>query len=264
MNEKHLQKALEHLAEELVPANTDLWPAIRAHFETSKRHFFQGDILMKTELARRQRLAFTILFALLLVTALLFATPQGRAWAQNMLQFFTRAETDQLPVQAWQLTPASETAAPDPASIIDADPSIAAVEQQAGYPILQPTWLPETLTFAGATLEPENKIVRLFYRYVETNGLVLREERFTQTDACALCGMVGESAAVEPVQIGGNPGEYVRGVWKLTDAGPVWEADPYLQTLRWQANGMAFELQYMGPPDALSKVDMIAVAASVE
>jgi hypothetical protein len=37
-----------------------------------------------------------------------------------------------------------------------------------------------------------------------------------------------------------------------------------MKTLRWQANGMAFELMFMGPPDAVSKNDMIAVAASLK
>jgi hypothetical protein len=39
--------------------------------------------------------------------------------------------------------------------------------------------------------------------------------------------------------------------------------DPYLKTMRWQANGIAFELGYMGPPDTLSKEDMIAIASSI-
>jgi hypothetical protein len=53
----------------------------------------------------------------------------------------------------------------------------------------------------------------------------------------------------------------------LTDTGPVWESTPYLQTLRWQANGLAFELLYMGDPDenlGVTKADMIAVAESIK
>jgi hypothetical protein len=96
------------------------------------------------------------------------------------------------------------------------------------------------------------------------NGLVLREERFQTSDDCSLCGLVGASEKIEPVMIGNNSGEYIIGVWKLTDNGPVWEPDPYLQTLRWQAEGMAFELLYMGIPDEVSKADMIAIAASIK
>ncbi len=223
MNEKQRKRVIHHLAEALVTDEIDLWPAIRERFETSKHSTTQGDISMNAKLARRRRLATAILLTLLLVSALLFATPQGRAWAQDVLQFFTRAEADKLPVQSWQLTPAPEIAVPDPSSITDAYLPVAAVEQQAGFDVLEPTWLPESLSFAGASLETEHPVARLFYQYIETNGLGLREEQFKQTDACALCGMVGESAAIETVQIGNNPGEYVQGVWKLTDAGPVWE-----------------------------------------
>jgi hypothetical protein len=264
MNEEQINKVLGFLAEGLVPADTDLWPAIRKRFETGKSHLSHGDLFMNQSLARRYRLAFAFLLALLMVTALLFATPQGRAWAQEFLQFFTRAKTDSLPVQSWQLTPAQKTTTPDPSSIIDANQPVAEVEQRAGYDILEPAWLPDILSFEGASFEPEHRIARLFYKYVDTNGLVLREEPFQPTDECELCGVVGASAAVEEVQIGQNKGEYVEGVWKLTESGPVWESDPYLKTLRWQSNGMAFELLYMGPPDSLTKADLIAIAESIK
>jgi hypothetical protein len=70
---------------------------------------------------------------------------------------------------------------------------------------------------------------------------------------------------VEQVQIGAATGEYVVGVWKADGAGNwVWEYEPYLQTLRWQANGMAFELLYMGIPEAVTKADLIAMAQSLK
>lgn len=93
--------------------------------------------------------------------------------------------------------------------------------------------------------------------------MVLRQEPGLTTDECVLCGKVGADTAVQEVSIAGVYGEYVEGVWNLTEQGPVWEADLYLKTMRWQNNGMAFELMYMGPPDTLSKQDMIAIAESM-
>ena len=84
------------------------------------------------------------------------------------------------------------------------------------------------------------------------------------TDDCELCGKVGADTAIQEVSIAGVYGEYVEGVWKLTDQGPVWEADPYLKRMRWQGKGMAFELMYMGPSDTLSKEDMISIAESMK
>ncbi|MGD0707827.1 MAG: hypothetical protein ABSA51_05180 [Anaerolineaceae bacterium] len=206
------------------------------------------------------------LLTLTILAVLLLVTPQGKAWAQEILRFFTRSTSDNLPVQSWQLTPQPTSEAPtsDPASILDANQTVSEVEQQAGFHVLEPAWLPDSLTFAGASLETDHNIARLFYRLVETNGLVLRQQPVKLTDTCELCGEVGSSAAVEEVSIGNETGEYVEGVWSLTDQGPVWEDDPYMKTLRWQANGMAFELMFMGPPDAVSKNDMIAVAASLK
>ena len=48
------------------------------------------------------------------------------------------------------------------------------------------------------------------------------------------------------VQINDVSGEYAEGVWELTNSGPVWHDDPYLKTLRWQKDDMAYELVYMG------------------
>lgn len=211
------------------------------------------------------RLRFGLGMAASLIVVVFFLTPQGQALAQEMLQFFTRAENNELPVQSFPLTPlpVSGTRTPNPASIIDANLEITEVELQAGYDVFEPSWIPSNLTFAGASIE-DPIIVRIFYRYMDTNGLVFRQEPVPGAKDCELCNMVGPEASVAEVAIGNTTGEYVEGVWKLTEQGPVWESDPYLKTMRWQMNGMAFELLYMGPPDTLSMEDMIAIAESIK
>ncbi len=262
MNEKQLTRVIGHLAEEIVPADVDLWPAIQAHFEMSKKLSSKGDLSMNTFFARKWRMVTAILMALLVFAVFLFTTPQGRALAQEILSFFTRAESDTVPIPPQELTPFTETTTPNPGFVVDK--SILDVEQQAGYDVLVPTWIPEALTFDGASLEPEHNIVRLFYQTMQTKVLSLREEPFKTNDDCTLCGWVGSSAMIETVQIGKDPGEFVEGVWKLIDGNYVWESDPYMKTLRWQANGIAFELQYMGPPERVTKGDMLAVAESLK
>ncbi|MEA4907471.1 MAG: hypothetical protein GYA17_02635 [Chloroflexi bacterium] len=267
MDEQQFERVLANLAEEQVPAGTDLWPAIRVRFETSQWRLAQSEDSMQTTTARTRRLRLVSVFlsALLLVGILVAVTPQGRAFAQSVLQFFTRAPADSLPVQDWQRTPAvNDSTAADPADINAAELPVDVVEGQAGFDVLEPAWLPPSLTFAGATLEAEHSIVRIFYRYEDTNGLVLREEPYQLSEDCELCGLVGDSAVVEEVSLGQATAEYVEGVWNLTDDGPVWVSDPYLKTMRWQADGMAFELVYMGPPDSLSKDDLAAIAQSMQ
>jgi hypothetical protein len=48
----------------------------------------------------------------------------------------------------------------------------------------------------------------------------------------------------------------------LTDNGPVWRDDPYLKTIRWQKDGMAFELIQMGM-DA-DRDRLVAIAESMK
>jgi hypothetical protein len=74
--------------------------------------------------------------------------------------------------------------------------------------------------------------------------------------------LVGASAPIQTVSLGNVSGEYSEGVWELTDNGPVWRNDEYLKTLRWQSNGMAFELIYMGTE--LERDDLVAIAAGIE
>jgi hypothetical protein len=219
-----------------------------------------------TGIARRRTYVVTGL-TIVLLAALLAFTPQGRAWAQEITHFFTRATSDTLPV-----TPLPLTVTQDPGYVFNK--AIADAGHQAGFDALEPAWLPvdpsgrQILSFDGASFEPDHQIVRIFYRYALggddlTDGLVLREERFRTVDDCELCGMVGASALIEQVQIGAFSGEYVAGVWKADDSGNwKWESDPYIQTLRWQKGDLALEIQYFG--QEVEKADLIAVAESIK
>ena len=266
MNEKQLSQIMDHLAGEMVEEKTDLWPTIHQHFNMGNELPKKGDSYMNTQQSSKKglRVAAASLITLSILALLLIFTPQGKVWAQQVLQFFSRSTSDSLPQQSWQLTPVptSETSTPDPASILDAKLTVSEVEQLSGFHVLQPNWIPEGFTFSGASFDSTRNITRVFYQSVDTNGFVLKQEPFQTTNECELCGEVGASAAVEEVAIGKEKGEYVVGVWQLTDSGAVWDNNPYLQTMRWQKDGMAFELMYMGSPEALQKADMISIAES--
>jgi hypothetical protein len=269
VEKNEIKSTLAAIAENAAPdADIDLWPGLKDRLISSGWKLNKGEIQMKQRFAQKLYFRWVALagLAFVMAFAVLLSTSQGRAWAQEViLRFFTRAESDTLPVQPFQLTPIPETTTPDPGFIFNQ--AIVEAGQKAGFTALVPTSLPEILSFEGASYEPEHKIVRIFYRYTQdagpnTDGLVLREERFQTKDDCELCGVVGASAEVETVQIGDVPGEYVEGVWQLTDNGPIWESDPYAKTLRFQKNGMAFELFYMGL--TINKEDLIAIAESLK
>jgi hypothetical protein len=228
----------------------------------------------------RRRATLIAVLAIFTATILVFTSPKGLAWAQEVFQFFRKAPSDTLPLQGFQMTsiassqltttPVNVTMTPgfDPGFTFDL--TVDEAGQRAGFSVLLPTSVPSALTFIGASYEPDHGIVRLYYRHTDypdiRNGLILREELYQTNDNCDLCGVVGASQAIEPVTIGNVTGEYVEGVWTLTDHGPVWEGTPFLKTLRWRMNGRAFELQYMGIPDSVMAVDkdqLIAIAESV-
>lgn len=170
------------------------------------------------------------------------------------LRYFTRAERDTWSVET--LVPGADTG-------WDFNLSIAEAEQLAGFDVLEPIGMSKFLNFQGAAFDPQRNIVRI--RYVM--GFVLHEEQFQFSEDCDGCGMVGASAVVETVQIGDVTGEYVVGVWEaIGDTGQWgWIATPYLQRLRWQSNGMAFELMYnpTHDPAAVTLADLIAIAESL-
>jgi hypothetical protein len=275
MKEENLIHRLGRLAEEQEPGDVNLWPAIREHFEKNTLPIHQGKHAMnpKDNRTLKLRLAGAVLLAVLIMGGVLFTTPQGRVWAQETLRFFTRAESDTLPHQIWQMTSTpsqeslvavpTEIPTPDPSSILVADKKIEEVETLAGYSVQVPGFMVEGLPFSGASFESDRQIVRIFYGD-NASGLVLREEQFNQSSDCELCTIVGASAEIQTVQIGDVTGEYVVGVWKLTEQGSVWEPEPFLQTIRWQKDGMAFEILYMGQPELVQKEDLIAIAASIK
>ena len=136
-------------------------------------------------------------------------------------------------------------------------------EKQANYDALEPTILPEGMTFLGASFDPSLRMIALSFGYSDSERIILlKQQPASSPETCELCGLVGASASVQSVQIHGVPGEYAEGVWDLTDNGPVWRDDPYLKTIRWQKDGRAFELIYMGM-DA-DKEQLLAIAESMK
>jgi hypothetical protein len=158
--------------------------------------------------------------------------------------------------------------------------TLAEVEEKAGFTVQSPALLPETLIFKGASYDSTTHIVSLTYHYNDpnfpenTNGLVLRETIMPASGLCDLCGfvvgqyngdpktagrgVVGDNAIIQTVPIGTLEGQYVEGVWNGTNRGWVYDTTSYVKTLRWQANGMAFELVYFG--EEIQQADLIAIA----
>ncbi len=190
---------------------------------------------------------------LLALNGWIFFTPQGRALAQHALRYFFKAGSDSLSAEQIETTPPVEP---------QRNQAIAEIEAQSGLPVYVPERLPEGMQFYGASYDESQEIVIQQYGFApEDIRLSIKQQPFATRAACTLCGLVGASAPVTEVSIRDVDGEYVEGVWELTDAGPVWRNDPYLKTLRWQEGGTAFEMIFMGTE--MERDDLIAVAAGL-
>ena len=139
-------------------------------------------------------------------------------------------------------------------------------EGQAGFEVWEPAALPEGMTFLGSSFEPFSNTTSLSYGYSEADrAILIQQQPVSSPEICDLCGVIGASAEVETVKIRDTSGEYVIGVWKADEAGNwTWEYEPFLQRVRWQEDGMAFEILYMGPPEQITKNDLVLIAASMK
>lgn len=167
-------------------------------------------------------------------------------------------------------------------SIAYSDLTIAEAKALVRFDVLEPANLPAAYSFSRAAYNPEYNLVLLFYIAGSGEALMVKQQPAPNGVDCELCGfvvgdyaatdaaypgkVVGANATIETVQIGDATGEYVEGVWQGTDCcGWVWEPEPANRILRWQANGMAFELVYGATryPDDVTTADLIAIAESI-
>lgn len=163
--------------------------------------------------------------------------------------------------------------------------TLAQAAEQAGIDVQGPARLPEILSFLGARYDAELKTVIMFYLLDQerwgpnTDGLMLWEQLAPNGVDCGLCGfvvgdlaaskaaypskVVGSDATIETVQIGDVSGLYVEGNWQARpdSDGMKWFNDPYIKILRFQKDGMAYQLVYYGME--LEIEDLIAIAESL-
>lgn len=265
MNEKNIQSILQDALEKEFPSSqVDLWRTVKASLVAGQIQ--KGEKMNSTQPYRIPRAAFGVL-VIIIFLALTFITPQGRAFAQGILQLFVRADQDHYPLQPWQMTPPVQTSTESPFKY-----SVQEAESLAGYDVLSPVEIPVGMIFVGASYDEKYHIIaQAFGQSADYLEFSLWQQPLEYYQSCGdishLCdnmlggNLAGASANIQTVQINDLTGEYVEGVWNLTDNGPVWDPTPVAKTLRWKTDKTIFELVYNGMN--LTRGDLVAMAESI-
>jgi hypothetical protein len=216
---------------------------------------------------------------------MLALTPQGHAFAQSILRFFNRAESDMIsaplqPVTWVDITPGvphpTLTPQPTPTPLVafaedcgsfpDMLCTVEQVRSKVDFVVKEPAKIPAGMYFTGATGGPDGIFLRYEYEN-NSGGLFVTEERWTGIPS-QIWPEVGASAVVEDVQVGNLDGKYFKGSFvqngSAGDDFATWDPDFNMETLRWVENGIAYTLKYdFTTQGALGKDGLVALAESM-
>ena len=217
-----------------------------------------------TQIVNRRRSMQATALAVLMVSTIFAATPQGRAFAQEFVsQFFTRTESNSY-YSLYEDVPFEDTTPFHEQCGIPIFPTCS-VEQIRGmvdFEVKEIGAIPESLYFVGSTGGPD--FVELKYGYEDRRhgNLSVGVEAIGRPSAVGT-GIAAKSANIEPVQIGDLPGEYYTGSLFQDEQGNVtWHPEDPNQVLRWEDGGSTYTLMYYSTVIPLTKEELVALAES--
>ena len=219
-----------------------------------------------TRTVNRHRSIQATALAVLMVTLFFAATPQGYAFAQDVLQFFTRIESDSYYEPVSDLTFEETTPFHEQCGIpIHPTCTVEEIRSMVDFEVKELGTLPGDLYYVGATGGPD--WVDLHYEYPNrlAGGIGILVEA-TGRPAPGSLHIVPPSAYVEKVKVGNLPAEYYRGILFQDEHGNVtWQPNDPTVTLRWADGGSAYTLFYFfqNQEDPLTKEELIAVAEAM-
>ena len=278
-----LQSMLIHLAQDAaLPSDIDLWPTIQARLAEGKTFSKTEEPEMKASTTNLKRFRAALIGALTLLLALgmIFILPQGRAWANNILRFFTpsQSNTFSLPTQdtapKTTVTPTFDTPAlagcEEESASLTYRCAVGSAEAALGFDVRELPSVPEGFAFASASANPSQNMIHI--TYARDGG----ELSITQVNGASTASVWDTTwsavppDSVEKVQINGVDGEYVRGMFVVksqTGTKAEWEPDAPVQRLRWREGDVLFEIQMAGLPgdnDLIGKDWVISLAESLK
>ena len=247
MNHLPDEKQIEKLLEQAAP-NT-----------TGRLEKLLSSAPWSTRAVNRRRSIQAIALAVMMVTLIFAATPQGSAVAQDILLFFTRAKSDSYYEPVSDLTFEETTAFHEQCgTAIQPTCSVEQIRSMIDFEVKELGRLPEGLYYVGATGGPD--WVSLKYEYPDrlAGGIGIVVKR-TGTEKY----LIAKSASIERVQVGDLPAEYYTGILFQDDNGNVtWQPNEPVAQLRWADGDSTYTLIYVfqNQEDPLTMEELIALA----
>jgi hypothetical protein len=180
--------------------------------------------------------------------------PSIRAAASQIIHLFLPSPSNQLEVQVTLTNPGDLYDFSNPANF---PLSVKEAQQQAGFGVKEISILPEGLSFIGSRVDTRYNAVTLLYHANDYTLFLTQRPLGKSQDVFS----IGDSAYVNLVKIGVIHGEFVEGGWKAISTQPspgnqtpsssitinaVWDNDLHQSTLRWQDDGIVYELRSSG------------------
>ena len=220
----------------------------------------QGDKMNTTRPRRLARLGYAALVLIALFT-LAFVSPQGRAFAQSILELFNRAESKERPLPLGQNRDPSFATAEPPAQFT----SVAEAEKSAGFDVKELPSVPQGFEFFGAMTGGGG--VSIQYQAQGNGGqLVINQSTagFMQSEWDQ-----APEDAITQVKVGELDAEIVQGTFVVYAGETVakWYPDAPILRLRWIEDGIWFEMAKFGNVESITYLDqngLIALAESLK
>lgn len=260
MDKKNIQSILQDALEEEIPSSQiHLWQAIRASFVAGKHQ--QGDKMNPINVYRQITRTAFVTMALASLLAVAFISPQGRALAQDVIEFFKRADSEERPLPLGQnRDPLFATAQP-PIQFT----SVTEAEKSIGFDAKELPAVPKGFTFAGVMAGGGG--ISIQYQAQGNGGqLVINEstDGFMQSDWDQ-----APEDAITQVRVGNLDAEIVQGAFVVYPGETVakWNPDAPILRLRWIEDGIWFEMAKFGNVESIQYLDqdgLVKLAGSMK
>ena len=253
----------EAVEKEIPPKEIDLWPNVRQAVSGTK----PGATIVHSKndnQNKRYQLALAAALVLLLLV-LAGLTPAGRTFAQSLFGFFTPAEADTIPVavadDAARVTSSaeSELTVDVPTTAATAAPpspylTLAEAEAALGFPVVALAETPAGLSFLGVRLYGHSASVE--YGTTTPGGQLILSQSQAGFAESSWDSVPADD--IQQLQLGNVPAEAVQGTFVVysgqTEA--TWNPDAPILRLRWEQNGIYYELTKFGDVDPIEYIDV--------